>query len=184
MFIAVLAAAQSAPKRILSSDLGGRELTFLNRANEQDLLLMQLAELGKTKGHSEAVRVLADVIGTTQEKEHAQLLALARSKGVSLSNWAPGSLDRLRSLLDPLKAEAFDKAWLREVADLLKTSVQNLSAGSGSSDAEIKKSAQAGLSLAEQKLDVVARQKQGQGRLDGARNLAPFSVPVCLQGAA
>ncbi|MEQ1862515.1 MAG: DUF4142 domain-containing protein [Chthoniobacteraceae bacterium] len=151
------AAAQSAPKRILSSDLGGRELTYLNRSNEQDLLLMNLAGLGKTKGHSEAVRVLADLLGTTQEKEHAQLLALARDKGVSLSNWPPGALDRLRSLLDPLKADAFDKAWLREVTDLLKTSVQNLTAGTGSGDAEIKKAASAGLALAELKLDAVGK---------------------------
>jgi predicted outer membrane protein len=151
------ASAQQPPKRILSSELGGRDLTFLNRANEQDLVLMALAEVGKSKGSSEAVRVLADLIGTTQEKEHEQLLALARSKGVSVSASAPGSLKRLHTLLDPLKKEAFDKAWLGEIADLLKTSVQNFAAGSASGDPDIKKLASSGLSLAEDKLGAVSK---------------------------
>ena len=151
------APAQPAKKTILSSDLGGRELTFLNKSNEHDLVLIHLAELGKTKGTAEATRALADLLGTTQEKEHAQLTALARTKGVSLSSAQPGTIKRIHSLLDPLGKAAFDKAWMAEVTDVLKASVQNLTNGSTATDADIKKFATAGLSLAEDKLGVVSK---------------------------
>jgi len=37
-------------KRVITSDLGGRELAFLTKANEHGVVMNYLAELAKSKG--------------------------------------------------------------------------------------------------------------------------------------
>jgi len=150
-------AQQPSPKPLITSDLGGRELTFLQKANEHGLVLTYLANLGKTKGGTEPIKALADLLGTTQAKEHEQLLALASSKGLDLVQGEPGSVPRLKTLLDSSEKGAFDKAWFGEISAILRASVQNFSSGAGVSDPAIKKYATDGLALANQKLDVVAK---------------------------
>jgi multidrug efflux pump subunit AcrA (membrane-fusion protein) len=146
----------SAPSRpIISSDLGGRELSILQRANEHSGIMQRLAELGRTKANAEPVRVLADLLGTTEAKEHAQLLALTQAKGITLSEAVIPK--KMQDRLVAAPKDAFDHAWLDEVSGLIKTAIQNYSSGSTSSDKDIKKFAADGLALAEQKLDVVKK---------------------------
>lgn len=143
------------PRPIISSDLGGRELTILQKANEHSSLMQRLAEIGKAHASTEPVRALADLLGTTETKEQAQLIALTKAKGVTLTEAViPKKLqDRLASA----PKDTFDRAWLEEVSGLIKTSIQNYSTGSTSADQDIKKFATDGLALAQQKLDVVKK---------------------------
>lgn len=151
-------AQQPAPaKSLITSDLGGRELTFLQKANEHGLVLMYLANLAKTKGGTEPIKALGDLLATTQAKEHEQLIALAASKGLTLDQGEPGAVPRLKTLLDPLEKGAFDRAWFGEISAILRATVQNFSSGAGVSDPAIKKHAADGLALANQKLEVVAK---------------------------
>jgi len=151
-------AQQAAPaKPLITSDLGGRELSFLQKANDHGLVLLYLANLAKTKGGTEPVKALADLLATTQAKEHEQLIALGSSKGLTLEQGEPGYVPRLKTLLDPLEKGAFDRAWFGEVSAVLRATVQNFTSGSGVSDPAIKKYATDGLSLANEKLEVVAK---------------------------
>lgn len=155
--LALTFAASAQSPRIISSDLGGKELSFLSKANEHGLEVIYLSELAKTKGGSEAVRALADLLATTQTKEQEQLIALARAKRIALASDQPGAVKRLHALLNPLENGAFDKAWLGEVSAILRAAVQNFTTGAGSSDKEIKAFADSGLALANQKLGVVQK---------------------------
>ncbi len=117
--------------------------------------MQHLAELGKTHASAEPVRVLADLLGTTETKEHSQLLALTKAKGVTLTEAVMPK--KLQDRLSAAPKDAFDQTWLEEVSGLIKTSIQNYSAGSTSTDKDIKKFAEDGLALAQQKLDVVKK---------------------------
>jgi len=157
VFLLLAASVFAQGSKIISSDLGGRELTFLNKANEHDMVLIYLSELAKTKGSTDAVRALGDLIGTTQTKEHEHLVALARTKAVSFPPGQPGSISRMQNLLGTLEKGAFDRAWLSEVSGILQASIQNYTTGSSSSDSAIKKFAEPGLDLANRKLDAVKK---------------------------
>lgn len=156
LLLALTAAAfAQASKPIISSDLGGRELGFLQKANEHSIVMQRLANLGKTKGQSEPVRVLGDLLGTTQSKEHDRLLALSITKGVTLSD--PGLPRKMQDALAATDEKTFDRVWLDEIENLTKVAIQNFTAGAASADKDIKKFAEESLALAEQKLGAVKK---------------------------
>lgn len=146
--------AQTA-KPLITSELGGRELSFLHKANEHSVVMQRLAELGKTKGQSEPVRALGDLLGTTQSKEHDQLIALAVTKGISFS--APPLPKTMQDTLAATDDATFDGVLLEEVANLVKVIIQNCTTGVASADKEITKFAEESLALAEQKLGVIKK---------------------------
>jgi len=159
---AVLAAhgalAQSeAPKRLITSDLGGRELSFLQKANEQGVLLMYLTETVKTKGTKEQVKALGELFASTQEKENARLLQLANDKGVTFPASPPELLKKLRSRLEPLEKDVFDSRWLTELTALARESVANFESGAKSTDKDIKNYAESGIALAREKVSVLEK---------------------------
>ena len=145
------------PKRLITSDLTGKELSFLLKAGEQGQMLGWLTDLAKMKSSSEPVRALADLLGTTQAKETEQLLALAQKKGVPMATTAPAAVPRLKAILDPLEKQAFDAAWLTQVGDVIKASIQTYTSGSTVKDEAIQKFASNGLALANQKLEVLEK---------------------------
>lgn len=152
--LATSAQAQSGQKPIISSELSGREITFLHKANEHGLVLVYLGDLAKSKGGSEAVRALGELISTTQTKELDQLLGLALTKGINFPP-NPDILARYKKMFESLEKDGFDKVWLFEMANVLKASIQNYSSVQNASDADIKKFAESGLQLANQKLEVL-----------------------------
>lgn len=152
-----VASAPVPPKPLISSELGGRELTYLHKANEHTLVLMYLADLGKKKGSTEPVRALGELLNATESKELDQLIALGVTKGITFPSGQPGLVKRLSAQLDPLEKEIFDRAWLGELTAIIRASIQNLTSGATLSDAEIKKHAENALALANQKLGVVEK---------------------------
>jgi hypothetical protein len=150
-------AQADAPKRLISSDLGGRELGFLQKANEHGALLIYLTETVKTKGTKEQVKALGELFASTLEKENARLLQLANDKGVTFPASPPDSLKKLRSRLEPLEKDVFDTRWLAELAVLARESVANFDSGTKSTDKDIKKYAESGIALAREKVAVLEK---------------------------
>src|SRR5262245_35074237 len=69
-------------KPLITSDLGGRELAFLTKANEDGVIMHYLSDLAKTRGESESVRELGESFAAAQEEETNRLIELAAGKGL------------------------------------------------------------------------------------------------------
>lgn len=159
LVLAASADAQESPLRkpLITSDLGGRELTFLTKANEQGVLMNYLADLAKTKSESKHVQALGELLATTQARENSSLIQLASGKGLNFPARTPLAIKKLAARLDPLSGAEFDKACLAELVALAKDAVANYELGAQSRDAEIKAFADQGLQLAQQKLGVTEK---------------------------
>jgi predicted outer membrane protein len=144
-------------KPLISSDLGGRELGFLKKANEQGVLMLYLIESAKTKGTGEKVKGLGSLLSGTQGKENDQLLQLAANKGVSFPAQTPPTLKKLQAKLEPLEGATFDERWLSEAATLAKAIVGIYEDGAKSADADIRAYAEQGVAFARQKLGLVEK---------------------------
>jgi hypothetical protein len=142
-------------KPLISSDLGGRELSFLTKANENGVLLSYLAELGKTKGAGEQFRAIAELIGSTQQKENDKLIQLAANKGKTFPAQTPESLKKIQAKLEPLNGEELDKACAAELKRVLDAVAANYESGAKSKDADIQAFAEQGLAMTKDKLSVV-----------------------------
>src|SRR5436189_5790215 len=92
-------------KPLISSELGGRELTFLTNANENGVLLNYLAETAKAKASGEQFRAVADLLGSTQQKENDRLIQLAANKGKTFPAQTPATLKKIQAKLEPLTGE-------------------------------------------------------------------------------
>src|SRR5215204_6736852 len=112
-------------KPLISSDLGGRELTFLTKANEYGVLLNYLAEIAKTKGAGEQFRAIADLLGSTQQKENDRLIQLAANKGKTFPAQTPGALKKIQAKLEPLSGPEFDTACGAEFKRILDEVAKN-----------------------------------------------------------
>lgn len=157
--LAASALAQQSPlkKPLITSDLGGRELTFLTVANEQGVLMNYLADLARTKGESKSVQALGELLATTQALENSRLVQLASGKGLNFAARTPPAIKKLAAKLDALTGAAFDKACVAELAALAKDAVANYELGALSKDAEIKAFADEGIKLAQQKLGATSK---------------------------
>jgi len=142
-------------KPLINSDLGGRELTFLTKANEDGVLLNYLSETAKNKGSAEQFRAIGDLVGSTQQKENDRLIQLAANKGKTFPAQTPATLKKLQTKLEPLTGAEFDKACAAELKRVLDAVAANCEAGAKSSDPDIKAFAEQGLAMTKDKLSVV-----------------------------
>lgn len=156
--LAALSVAQEPLRKpLITSDLGGRELAFLKKANEHGVLMLYVTEAAKAKGGGEKVKGLGEVLGGTQGKENDQLLQLAANKGVTFPAQTPPALKKLQARLEPLQGAPFDDRWLAEASALAKDGVQIYEEGARCADAEIKDYATQGVALARQKLGLLEK---------------------------
>ena len=164
LFLAGQCIAQNAEvkKQLITSDLGGRELGFLVKANEHGVLMLYLAELAKTRSATKSLVALGDLLASTQGEENSRLIQLASGKGMSFKAETPVALKRLQTRIDLLKGEAFDKACVGEIVLLAKESVANYESGAKSKDAEIRAFAEQGFQLAQEK-QKIAQKVAGAG---------------------
>lgn len=164
VFLVGYSVAQTADvkKPLITSDLGGRELGFLTKANEHGVLMLYLAELAKTRSTAKPVQALGELLASTQSEENSRLIQLASGKGMSFKAETPATLKRLQTRIDSLTGEAFDKACVGEIVLLAKESVANYESGAKSKDAEIRAFAEQGLALATEK-QKIAQKVAGAG---------------------
>jgi len=131
-------------KPVITSDLGGREMAFLTKANENGVIMNYVSELAKTKGESASVRELGGRFATAQEEETNHLIALAADKGLNFKAQTPPAIKKIHARLAPLAGHAFDKACCAELDTLAKMILTNYEAGAQCHDPEIKAFAQEG----------------------------------------
>jgi hypothetical protein len=142
-------------KPLISSGLGGRELTFLTSANENGVLLNYLAETAKAKASGEQFRAVADLLGSTQQKENDRLVQLAANKGKTFPAQTPATLKKIQAKLEPLSGPEFDAACGAEFKRVLDQVAANCELGAKAADPDIKAFAEQGLAMTKDKLGVV-----------------------------
>src|SRR5437867_1792906 len=72
--------APAASKGLIQSELGGREMQFLQDANRAAQEQLALAELAKGKAGSDQIVVVAETIGSTGATETKEIARLAEAK--------------------------------------------------------------------------------------------------------
>jgi predicted outer membrane protein len=140
-------------KPVITSDLGGRDLGFLTKANEQGVIMHYVSELAKTKGESAGVRELGERFAAGQEEETNHLIELTAGKGLNFKAQTPPAIKKIHTRLNPLTGAAFDKACVAELTALARDIVANYEAGAQSKDPEIKTFADEGLTHAREDLE-------------------------------
>jgi len=151
------ASAQELKQPLITSNLGGRELSFLTKANEHGVLMIYLADLLQTKSASKPVQALGELLASTQGEENSRLVQLASGKGTSFKAETPPSLKKLQTRVDSLTGAAFDKAAVGETVLLVKELIASYEAGAKSKDPEVQAFAEQGLQLAKDKLSIATK---------------------------
>lgn len=149
--------AQELKRPLITSELGGRELTFLTKANEHGVLMMYLAETLQTKSAAKPVQALGELLASTQSEESSRLIQLAAGKGMSFKALTPTSLKRLQTRLGSLTGPAYDKAVIGETNLLIKETIANCEAGAKSKDPDVQAFAAQSLELAKEKLSIATK---------------------------
>jgi hypothetical protein len=142
---------------LISSELGGRELNFLMKANEHGVLMLYLGETLQTTSVAKPVQALGELLASTQGEENSRLVQLAAGKGTSFKALTPASLKKLQTRLGSLTGPAFDKAAVGEAVLLIKEAVTNCEAGAKSKDPDVQAFAAQSLELAKEKLSIAMK---------------------------
>src|SRR5260221_271636 len=164
---------QAAQKGIIQSELGGREMQFLQNANRAGQEELALAELAKDKSSSDQIAIVAETIASTQATESKEIARLAEAKHVALGG-APGKA--LSTELAALSGAKFDKAWIERLMTVSESSAAAYEAGAKSQDADIRSVAEKMLPVAKARLQV-ANRLGGRSVASKAETSAP-TTPV------
>ncbi|HYR58223.1 MAG TPA: DUF4142 domain-containing protein [Chthoniobacteraceae bacterium] len=144
----------AASKGIIQSELGGREVQFLQSANRAGQEELALAELARNKGSSDQIAIVAETIASTQATESKEVARLAEAKHIALAGApAKAQADQLAALSGP----KFDKAWIERLIAVSEESAAAYEAGAKSQDAEIRSFAEKMLPVANARLQVANR---------------------------
>ena len=160
---------QEAPKALIQSELGGREMHFLQTANRTGNEQLALAELAKTKSGSEQIKAVAETLASTQVTESKEVARLAAAKRLTLK------VESAKALTDELAALSggkFEKAWIERLITVNEADASAYEIGAKSDDADIR-------SFADKMLPVAKARLQMANRL-GGRSVAtkPAAPPA------
>lgn len=147
---------------IIQSELGGRELQFLQLANQAGNDQSALVELAKRQGGSEQIKAVAEALASTQVTESKEVARIAVEKHVALSTTVTKAIN---DELGPLTGAKFEKAWIERLMQVNESAVTAYELGAKLDDADIR-------SLAEKMLPVAQARLQMANRL-GGRSVAP-----------
>ena len=164
---ATTAAPTPQPGKLLTADLGGRDLRFLGDALEHGLAQVYLTDVAKAKGASDQVKGFAGVLADTQKQENEKLARLAEMKGVTLGARQAAAQKALADRFEVLAGPKFEKAWFEEIIALNQQVIANYEIGAQSTDLEIKGFAEKALPLAREKL-ILANKFTGNAPTKGS----------------
>jgi len=133
------------PMPILSTEISGSDLAFFTGAASQMALLARLSELAKKQAVTPEVQVEAGALEKEQTGAMAQLKTLAIRKHAPADAEVDDAGGKLLQALGKLNGVKFDKSFLDAQGDAEDALQASLEAGAGSSDADIKAFAAAGL---------------------------------------
>jgi predicted outer membrane protein len=166
---------KAAPKGLIESELGGREMQFLLTANATGHEQLALAELARSKDGSEQIRAVADTLASTQETESQEVARLAAAKHVTLRN---ESAKALTDGLLVLSGGKFEKAWIERLIAVSEAAAAAYELGAKSDDGEIRSFAEKLLPVAKARLQMANRLG---GRSVGAASPPPVPPPQTAQ---
>jgi predicted outer membrane protein len=147
----------SAPPKLISTTIGGRDLQFLMSAMENGRVQSWLGEQSK-RAESEQLRAIGDAIQSTQEEENRHLQELAAKNGVNMSGDGSSAMQRkLSQQLAPLKGPKFDKALIDRFVEATQNAVSAYETGLQSKDERIRHFAEQMLPVAKEKRQLVAK---------------------------
>jgi putative membrane protein len=115
-------AADSDAFAILSSDIGVKDLSFLQATANNSIMQANIGELARKRGGSELLKLFGDALATSNRAIKNELQTLATLKGVSVSN-TPNEqqiaiLDRLAKLSGvPFEQTCIDVLAKRQVEE-------------------------------------------------------------------
>lgn len=144
--------AAAAPAPLITTEVGGRDLTFLTNAVEHGRVQLYLGDLAKTKATTEQVKAVGEVLFSTQEEENKKLTRLAAMKGITIVSADAAGKKGLSEKLGPLTGAKFDKALMEEIIKVNQQAVSTYEAAAGTKDEDIKAFVDLGLPLAKEKL--------------------------------
>jgi predicted outer membrane protein len=150
-------AEENAHPPLITSELGGRDLTFLTNAIEHGKTQLYLGELARTKATSEQVKAVGEALASTQAEENRKLIRLGAMKGVNLSSEPPHAKKGLDARLEKLSGPKLEKTLLEEIVAINQRAVATYEAAVESHDDDIKAFVDQGLPLAEEKLRVAGK---------------------------
>ena len=145
------------PGGIIQSELGGREMLFLQSANRAGQAQLALAELAKGRSSSEQIKSVAEMFGSTQLTENKAIARLAAEKHVTLGDTSA------KALTDEIVAQSgakFEKAWIERLIAVSELGAAAYELGAESGDAAIR-------SFAEKMLPIALARVQMANRLGG-----------------
>jgi predicted outer membrane protein len=149
--------ATPTPAPILSTEISGRDLGFFMGTAPEIALLVQLADLAKTRAVTPEVQAEAATVLKEQTAASGQLKDLAGRNHVPLPD-GPGD-DGGKVLIDLRKLDGvkFDKAFLDALGDAQDSLETALTGGAGSADPNIKAFASTNLQTLKQERDRIRK---------------------------
>ena len=172
-------AASGQPNRLITSDLGGREIQFFQTANSAGLRQLSLANLAKEKGLSDQLQTVASTLLITQAEENKQVARIAALKGVGL---APAAKP-LTPEFDGLAGAKLEKAWVEHLVAANQQAVDAFQIGVQASDPDIRSFAEKLLPLEQSKLQV-ANRLAGNAALNKPEIIDPVIEPAPVPPSA
>src|SRR4051812_36746398 len=135
---------EDSPTGLISSELGGQEMQFLQAAFELGSLETWLGGQAKTRGESDRVKALGDALQSTQAEENQLMVRLARKKGLNLKSGktAVAEQKQLETKLRPLKGAKFDEAVLEQIVTTTQKEADAYAKAVDFPDPEVKRFAE------------------------------------------
>jgi predicted outer membrane protein len=131
-------AAATTEGKIISSEVSGLDLRFLQDAATAGLLQSHLGELAQTKGSAEQVRKVGASLAATQAEENQQLQRLALRKGIPVPTDPATVRSKLVGEIETLDGLKFDKVVLEQFMAVNRLAVAAYEAGVNSQDPDIR----------------------------------------------
>ncbi len=152
---------------LISTELGGRDLLFLQTVAELGRMQSWLGEQAKNRAETDQVRAVGDALQATQVEEEKYLVQMAAKKGVHLDLAGAASPKALAEWLGKLKGPRFEKAVMERMVAIGQEAVGNYEAGVQSRDEDIKRYAEQMLPVAKDKLLLASRMAGSAPRNSG-----------------
>jgi hypothetical protein len=147
-------AGQAAPAGIIQSELGGREMQFFQNATQAGQDLLALTDLAKSKGGSEQIKAIAEMLGTTQATESKEVARLAAAKKAPLARVAATAAV---GDLAALSGAKFEKAWIERLIAVNESGLAAYEGGAKAADPDVRSFAEKMWPVAKARLEMAQR---------------------------
>jgi len=137
--------AQTPPLSLLTTDMSGSDLEFLNTAAEEGLGQAALGDLASKRADAGPIKTLGEALSKDHATEGEGLKRLAAEKRVSLPATVSPRQKQIDRKLAMLAGEKFNKACMDQVIEVQQRQIAAYEAGARSEDADIRKFAEKSL---------------------------------------